>query len=243
VNELVVKNIPIEVYQTADFNAQAQLHVKNLFEQAITEMKILPTEEILLCTGNIFDKARDFLKEKGYSVQDAKIEGFMQNVVEKVYLDHLVNDIGIPRDEIPTESGKDRFFALFHWIGKDFPRREIYVKSGFDKWGTKWREMAHQDWMRFVTRVDEPSTYNEDDEEVEMGEDQSDAGEKPFRSHGHKGTHPHKHQKSSAPSKSSHPKKFGKKSSQGKHSRSGPSSHGHERKYSSTDPDPRRKLF
>ena len=154
-NELVKKEVPLELYQSSDFNLTTKNYIRQLFVETFEEMKIPKTEEISLCTGSCFDKAREFLKEGEYNYKDAKIEGYLQDMVEQSYLTHIIEEYGVPENKVSVESGKKRFFALFHWITRDFPRRKYYVKSGFDKWNTKWMQEAEKEWMTRMVKLDE----------------------------------------------------------------------------------------
>ncbi|WP_371805898.1 hypothetical protein [Candidatus Lokiarchaeum ossiferum] len=156
-NELVKKEVPLELYQSSDFNTTTKNYIRQLFIDTFEEMKIPKTEDIYLCTGPCFDEARVFLKEEEYNYQDAKIEGYLQDMVEQTYLDHIIEEFGVPQHKVSVESGKKRFFAIFHWITKDFPRRKVYVKSGFEKWHTKWEQEAEQEWIgRMIKTEMEP---------------------------------------------------------------------------------------
>lgn len=156
-NELVKKEVPLELYQSPDFNITTKNYIRQLFIDTFEEMKIPKTEDIYLCTGPCFDQARVFLKEGEYNYQDAKIEGHLQDLVEQTYLDHIIEEFGVPKNKISVESGKKRFFAIFHWIARDFPRRKVYVKSGFEKWHSKWEQEAEREWLgRMVKTEMEP---------------------------------------------------------------------------------------
>ena len=160
-NDLLIKAIPLEIFQSPDFNEKSKSHVKDLLINAITELNIPLTEEIYMCSGPIFDECRNYLSENGFNYFTAKIEGYFQEVVEQAYVDHLVNDVGIPNNFVTVESGKQQFMALFHWVCQDYPRRNRFVKSGFDKWQTKWSQTAQEDWMRFVVNLEPlPSDSN-----------------------------------------------------------------------------------
>jgi hypothetical protein len=154
-NDLIKKEVPLELYQSPDFNVATKEFIRTLFVETFKEMKITKTEEIFLCTGSCFDRARDFLKEEEYSFQNAKIEGYLQDMVEQTFLDHLVEEYDVPAHKISVESGKKRFFALYHWVTQDFPRRKIYVKSGFDKWQTKWKTDAETEWMKRMVKLND----------------------------------------------------------------------------------------
>ncbi|MHA1602316.1 MAG: hypothetical protein ACTSVU_08735 [Promethearchaeota archaeon] len=152
-NILIKKEVPLEIYQKPEFNQLSKEFIKELFIQAIEEMQITKTEDIHLCTGPCFDKAREYLKENEYNLFDAKIEGYLQDKVEQTYLDYLVNEYDFPLEKTSVQSGKERFFTQFHWLAKDFPRRQHYAKTGFTKWETKWKIDAENDWINRMVKV------------------------------------------------------------------------------------------
>lgn len=159
-NTLVKKEVPLKLYQSPDFNKLTKEYIKDLFIETFKEMNIPKTEDIYLCTGNCFDIARVFLKEEGYNFHDAKIEGYLQDLVEQTYLDHIIKEYNVPAHRVSLESGAKRFFSLFHWVYQDFPRRKAFVKSGFPKWKTKWEIEAKNKWMlEMVSNKEEKPSY------------------------------------------------------------------------------------
>ncbi|MHA1475304.1 MAG: hypothetical protein ACTSQ5_08965 [Promethearchaeota archaeon] len=159
-NTLVKKEVPLKLYQSPDFNKLTKEYIKDLFVETFKEMNIPKTEDIYLCTGNCFDIARVFLKEEGYNYRDAKIEGYLQDLVEQTYLDHIIEEYNVPAHRVSLESGAKRFFSLFHWVYQDFPRRKAFVKTGFPKWKTKWEIEAKNKWMLEMVSTEERTFPN-----------------------------------------------------------------------------------
>jgi hypothetical protein len=104
-----------------------------------------------MCTGNIFDATRKMFKDRNIRCVDTKIEGPLQTKVEQALLDHL-KIIGVTNPNITIESGKERFFQLFHWVSKDFHKRQKYVKSGFAKWEQKWEAICLDEYHKNLGR-------------------------------------------------------------------------------------------
>jgi hypothetical protein len=204
-----------------------------MFIQVLADLKVPTTEELLICSGNIFDQARNWLKQNGYNVTTTKIEGYLQDKVEQTYLNHLVEDLGIPEKNMPLESGKDRYFAQFRWVTEDFPRREKFVKTGFEKWVTKWSKIARDDWMRLMVRPDHTKLSR--NEEFE-GKPRKISGNTK-RSYHTKG----KDLKSTPTTEYTGKRTFKKRTYNAKGPRR--PSYSAPRKYSSTDPNPRKKFF
>ena len=125
-----------------------------LIEKGLAELNFDPNKDIIfLCRGNIFDIARNELRQRNYVIKDAVIDGELQDRVEQAYLDHLKTlGVDVEREKITIESGKDRYFKLFEWVSRDFYKRRKLVKSGFKKWQTKWSKISerkyHQKYKR-----------------------------------------------------------------------------------------------
>jgi hypothetical protein len=99
-------------------------------------------EKVFLCRGNIFDNVRDYFDEEGIIYEPAIIEGKLQEAVEGKLVKHLRHDLGIRSRNLTKKSGPKRYFVLFNWVCRDFYKREKYVKSGFKRWNTVWRDKA-----------------------------------------------------------------------------------------------------
>ncbi|MHA1886864.1 MAG: hypothetical protein ACTSX0_02465, partial [Promethearchaeota archaeon] len=152
-NTLVKKEVPLELYQQKNFNTLTKEYIRELFKEVFQIMDIPPTEDIWLCTGPCFDEARKWLQENRYNYHDAKIEGYLQTQVESTYLDYLIENYDFPKEKAILESGKKRFFAIFNWVVDDFPRRIKFIKSGFDKWQSKWKNEAETLWMKKMVEI------------------------------------------------------------------------------------------
>ena len=141
-DELLIKTIPVQLFYEEPWKIKAPYaKAVELVKEAFKEMNVSPNELVKLCRGNIFDKVRSyFLKIEQY-YQDAKIEGKLQDAVERHYINHL-RKLGIRSRNLTVESGKKRYFILFDWVCKDFYKREKFVKSGFKKWKITWRDKA-----------------------------------------------------------------------------------------------------
>lgn len=249
-NEFMVKTIPLECYQAADFNEKSKQLVKQHFIEAIEQMKILPTEEFLICQGPIFDDARAYLTEQKFTFQSIKIEGELQDRVEEVYITYIVEEFGVPKEIIPKEGGKDRFFALFNWIVQDFPRRSRFVKSGFEKWQTKWVDEAKNAWMHQMVSTPIRKNFDSDSEDNILENESSNRPINERRqihsSSKKRGTLP-KHgrgfQKRGGSPNNKIRKRSGSPKGRGKNFSEDHRKRSTDKKYSSTDPDPRRKFF
>ena len=245
-NTLVTKEVPLELYQQKEFNTLTKTYIKDLFISTFQEMDIPPTEDIHLCTGPCFDTARLWLKENAYNYHDAKIEGYLQTQVENTYLNYIITEYNFPANKASIESGKKRFFAIYHWVIKDFPRRSQFVKSGFEKWQTKWKPEAEQTWMKNMVTL-KPSFFSPQKPKRSPPSSSSSTTKRSpsARHHTLKKSKPRAKEESKSASSTSlkkgesspSPSKTGKKKySPRKKAFDQP-------KYSSTDPDPKQKFF
>jgi hypothetical protein len=142
--ELIFKTLSLNLFKGENWiNKKPFSETVNLVKEGLRELKFdRDTEIIHLCRGNIFDQVRAYFLEEGINYEDAIVEGRLQDAVEGKLIDHLRNELGVRSKSLTIKSGAKRFFVLFNWVCYNFPRREKYVKSGFKKWNTVWRDRA-----------------------------------------------------------------------------------------------------
>ncbi|MFW9971156.1 MAG: hypothetical protein ACFFDF_13265 [Candidatus Odinarchaeota archaeon] len=142
--ELIFKTLSVELFQGENWKNKMPMDASvKLVKDGLTELNFQnKSEKVELCRGNIFDKVRNYFIEKGIDYEDAIIEGKLQDAVEEKFIEHLRNDMGIRSKQLTTKSGAKRFFILFNWVCYDVFKREKFVKSGFKKWNTVWRNRA-----------------------------------------------------------------------------------------------------
>ena len=141
--ELIFKTLPVELFQNENWKNKMPFKVVvDLVEEGLNELNFnRDKEKIEICRGNIFDQVRTFFDEKGIHYELATIEGQLQDAVEGKLIEHL-RKLGVRSKNLTKKSGAKRYFVLFNWVCYDFYNREKYVKSGFKKWNTVWREKA-----------------------------------------------------------------------------------------------------
>jgi hypothetical protein len=144
INKMIFKTLPVDLFKGENWKSKMPLKkTVELVKQGLEELKFDKSKEkVLLCRGNIFDDVRAYFIEEGILYEDAIIEGKLQDAVEQKLVNHLKSDLGIRSKKLTTKSGAKRYFVLFNWVSYDFYKREKYVKSGFKKWNTIWRERA-----------------------------------------------------------------------------------------------------
>ena len=139
--EIIFKTLPLELFQDDNWNNKQPLKkAVELVKEGLNELKFnKDKEKILLCRGNIFDEVRYYFIEAGINFEPAIIEGKLQDAVESKLVEHL-RELGVKSKQLNKISGAKRFFILFNWVSEDFYNREKYVKNGFKRWNTVWRE-------------------------------------------------------------------------------------------------------
>ena len=141
--DLVFRTLPVELFQNDNWkNKMPFKFVVTLVKDGLNELKFLKkSEKIEICRGNIFDQVRTYFEEEGINYELAIIDGKLQDAVEGKLVEHL-RKLGVRSKNLTAKSGAKRYFVLFNWVCYDFYKREKYVKSGFKKWNSVWREKA-----------------------------------------------------------------------------------------------------
>ncbi len=142
--ELIVKTLSLDLFKGENWkNKKPFYEAVKVVKEGLSEMNFQKDTEIIhLCRGNIFDQVRAYFLEEGINYEDAVVEGKLQDTVEGKLVEHLRNDLGVRSKSLTMKSGAKRFFVLFNWVCYNFPKREKFVKSGFKKWNTVWRDRA-----------------------------------------------------------------------------------------------------
>ena len=142
--ELLFRTLPVELFQGDNWKDKILLkYTLEMVKDGLRELNFNKDKEIIkICRGNIFDEVRPYFIEKGINFEDAVIEGELQEAVEGRLITHLRSDLGVKSKNLTKKSGAKRFFVLFNWVCYDFYNREKYVKSGFKKWNSIWRQRA-----------------------------------------------------------------------------------------------------
>lgn len=142
--DFIFKTLPVELFQGDNWkNKKPYQEVVKLVREGLEELNFQRDTDIVhLCRGNIFDQVRNYFLDEGINYEDAIVEGKLQDAVEGKLIDHLRNDLGVKSRHLTKISGAKRYFILFNWVSYNFYKREKYVKSGFKKWNTVWRDKA-----------------------------------------------------------------------------------------------------
>lgn len=148
--DIIFKSLPVDLFKGESWKSKKPFEeAVNLVRDGLRELNFQKDSEITkLCRGNIFDRVRAYFIEEGINYEDAIVEGRLQDAVEGHLIKHLRNDLGVRSRNLTKKSGAKRFFILLSWISYDFYKRERYVKSGFKKWNTVWRDRAIEKYKK-----------------------------------------------------------------------------------------------
>ena len=142
-DEIVFKALSVDLFKGDNWkNKMPYIMAVELVKEGLKELSFnKETEKIELCRGNIFDRVRDYFDEEEIKYEPAIIDGKLQDAVEGKLVKHL-RELGVRSKSLTIKAGAKRYWVLFNWLSYDFYKREKYVKSGFKKWKTVWRERA-----------------------------------------------------------------------------------------------------
>jgi len=129
--------IPLKYFQHPLFaQKRYQEYVITIMERAIRRLQISKTEPVCLCRGYIFDQLRHWLSGEGFSWQNTKIIGSLQNRVENSFNQYIIS-LGLPKNFLLHARYAFGFHRLFKWVMADFPERASLCKTGWKSW-QKW---------------------------------------------------------------------------------------------------------
>jgi len=142
-DEIVFKALSVDLFKGDNWkNKMPYIMAVELVKEGLKELNFnKETDKIELCRGNIFDRVRDYFDEEEIKYEPAIIDGKLQDAVEGKLVKHL-RELGVRSKSLTIKAGAKRYWVLFNWLSYDFYKREKYVKSGFKKWKTVWRERA-----------------------------------------------------------------------------------------------------
>lgn len=131
-NEHFTGEIPPELFKSEEFKYKSYLrYATQIILDGIDALDVQKTEPIHICTGYIFEHAKDTLRELGYKLTEVKIEGKTQELAEKTFIESLVSQgIGSFSEVADMRS----FNGFLDWVKSDLAGREQYVKTGWKNW-------------------------------------------------------------------------------------------------------------
>jgi hypothetical protein len=136
-NEHYIGEIPPELFKSKEFKYKTYLrYATQIILNGFNELNVPTAEPIHICTGYIFEHAKDTLRELGYDILDVKIQGRTQGLAEKAFIESLI-ELGVGT-YIEIASMRS-FKGFLKWVKSDLSNRERFVKTGWKNW-TKYRD-------------------------------------------------------------------------------------------------------
>ncbi len=144
------RRIPVSSFQSPNFENKKYLDdAVKIAEEIVQVMRPDWETRFKVCTGYVLSGIREYLRKRGFSVQEAKITGELQEMVERSYRRWCI-EVGVQAE---TLEGKRRFWTLLEWVAEKPELREKLVKTGWKSWKQKWRAKAFQKPDRSMTNV------------------------------------------------------------------------------------------
>jgi len=146
------RRIPVSAFQSPNFERKLYLdEAMRIAEEIVDVMQPDEKTYFKVCSGYILSRIREYLRQRGFHVETVKIEGELQERVEKSYVDWCI-EVGVPPEKLKD---KRRFYPLLEWVAEKIELRERLVKTGWKSWREKWREKAYQIHLEKVTKTKE----------------------------------------------------------------------------------------
>jgi hypothetical protein len=133
------RRIPVSSFQSPNFENKRYLDDAVKIAKEIVEVMQPDSEtRFKVCTGYVLSGIRDYLRKQRFNVQEVKITGKLQEMVERSYI-RWCKEVGVPAERLKD---RRRFWALLEWVAEKPKLREKLVKTGWKSWKQKWREKA-----------------------------------------------------------------------------------------------------
>ncbi|MCD6325134.1 hypothetical protein J7L97_02470 [Candidatus Bathyarchaeota archaeon] len=146
------RRIPVTAFQPPNFEKKSYLdEAVRIAEEIVNVMRPDEKTYFKVCSGYVLSRIRTYLRQRGFYVEKTKIEGELQERVEKSYVDWCI-EVGVPPEKLKD---KRRFYPLLEWVAEKIELRERLVKTGWKSWREKWREKAYQIHLEKVTKTKE----------------------------------------------------------------------------------------
>jgi len=135
------RRIPIASFQPPNFESKKYLDDTVKIADKIVEVMQPDAETIFKVRSEyVFSSIRNYLRERGFRVEEVAVTGELQEKVERGYI-RWCKEMGAPTERLED---KGRFWTFLEWIGESPKFREKLVKTGWASWKKKWREKAFQ---------------------------------------------------------------------------------------------------
>ena len=126
--------IPVKYFTSPYFEEKKYMdYCIKIIKNILKHFNVNKSEEIQICQGYIFDKARVYLKNNGYNFISTKIEEPLQSVVENTYYEYSIK-LGIPYEYLKYTKYPFHLHRLLKWVFCDFEKRKKICKTGWKSW-------------------------------------------------------------------------------------------------------------
>lgn len=133
-NQFKYDFVPLDCYTAGNFkNKDYQIYVVKIISKFFEELSVPENEPIELCQGYIFDILREYLTSKNRPWKSVKIEGVLQEKIEKTFADYSVS-LGLPQSYISYTKYPFHFHKLLRWVYADYDNRKQLCKTGWKSW-------------------------------------------------------------------------------------------------------------
>jgi len=134
------RRIPVSSFQLPHFQNKRYLDdAVKIAEEIVDVMQ--PDDETVfkICTGYILSSLRNYLRKRGFKVEEIEVTGELQVMVERSF-SRWCKEVGIDFERL---EGKRSFNTFLEWVAEKPHLRENLVKTGWKSWNQRWRERAY----------------------------------------------------------------------------------------------------
>jgi len=144
------REIPVGMFQGEAYQKKYYLHnAADLAVELMRDLRVMPGEEVHVCTAHVLEEARARLIAKGYNVIPGKIGEPLQTLIEQELLDR-VRALGVQTDleTLTTKQGL-YFWQCVNWLkagdmnGKAIAQRAVHCKTGWPSYEI-WANYPYQ---------------------------------------------------------------------------------------------------
>lgn len=126
--------IPVKYFTSPFFEEKkyADYCIKIIMD-GLKNLQVNREEEIEICQGYMFDKARSVLEKEQYKIISTKIDEPLQSIIEETFMDYIIG-LGVPLDYLQFTKYPFHFHRLLKWVLADLKQREKLCKTAWKSW-------------------------------------------------------------------------------------------------------------
>ena len=135
------RRIPVSSFQSLNFKNKKYLaDAEKIAEEIFNVMQPDNQTRFKVCSGYVLSSIRNFIRKKGFHVEEIVVSGELQEKVEKGFVEWCM-EVGVPAEKL---KGRRRFHPVLEWVAEKIELREQLVKTGWKSWERKWRDKAYK---------------------------------------------------------------------------------------------------